>query len=184
MFVIEFGPVGIFFIAYYLSDFITAAAALGVTTFITLILSQLINKRVPWFALFSGSVTILTAYITYLYTAPWVLILKDSIYYFLFAALLSLSIIRHTLLFKLFFGHIFAISDTGWRVLERRWLLFFIAAGVSNEFVRTTLTTADWVVYKQIIIAVFLFFGLYQFRVSSAYRIPDESDRLGLRRGH
>jgi intracellular septation protein len=181
MFVIEFGPVGVFLLTFYLSDFITAALALGIATFITLILSQLVNKRVPWFALFSGSVTIVSSFVTYLYTAPGILIFKDTAYYALFATILIISLWRRRSLFQAFFGHIFAITDTGWRLLEVRWLAFFILAAISNEFVRMNLTVEQWVIYKQVMLALFFFYGTYQFRVTIRHRLPD-ADKWGLRR--
>lgn len=181
MFIIEFGPVGIFFIAYYLSDFLTAAVALGLSTFAALIASKVVNKRVPWFAIFSGSITMFTAFITYSFNAPWILIVRDSIYYLLFAFILGMSLWLNKSVFKMFFEHIFAISVEGWRVLEKRWFVFFVSAGVSNEIVRVFLSTDDWVLYKQLIVLVFLTFGLYQFKVSMKHRLP-ESDRLGLRK--
>lgn len=172
-----------FFITYYLSDFLTAALALGASTFVALILSWAINKRVPWFAIFSGSMTILTALVTYIFVAPWVLIIKDSLFYFLFAFIVGISLWRNRSIFKIFFDHIFAITETGWHLLEKRWFLFFVLAGVLNELVRVLLSADDWVLYKQAIVLVFLGFGLYQFKVSSKHRLP-EADRLGLRKSH
>lgn len=181
MFVIEFGPVGIFFIAYYFSDFLTASLALGASTFTTLILSRIVNKRVPWFAIFSGSVTILSALVTYLLTAPWVLIITDSIFYLLFSLILGLSLWHNHSVFKTFFGHVFAITTEGWRVLEKRWFMFFVLACVSNEMVRVFLSPDDWVIYKQMVVVVFVVFGLYQFKVSIEHRLL-EADRFGLRK--
>ena len=181
MFVIEFGPVGVFFVAYYSFDFLMAALALGAATLVALVLSQFVNKRVPWFAIFSGSITILTALLTYLLTAPWILIIKDSVYYGLFALFLGISLWQKKSLFKTFFGHIFAITEEGWRILEGRWFVFFVFAATSNELVRMFLSADEWVLYKQAIVFVFLGFGLYQFRVSIKYRLP-EADALGLRK--
>ncbi len=181
MFVIEFGPVGVFFIAYYLSSFSIAAVSLAVATFVSLVASKIINKRVPSFAIFSGTITILTALITYYFKLPEVLIFKDTVYYLFFASLLFLSIWKEKGLFKAFFGHIFAIEDKGWFVLERRWLVFFILAGCSNEYVRNFLSDDDWVIYKQVVVFFFLGFGLYQFTITSKYRLG-ETDKLGLRK--
>ena len=69
----------------------------------------------------------------------------------------------------------------GWKILESRWFLFFLLAGVSNELVRVSLTVDQWVAYKQYIVVIFLLFGLYQFRVTRKHRLP-EADKLGLRK--
>jgi len=180
LFVIEFGPVGIFFITFYLSTFPVAALALGLATLVALIVSQVVNKRVPWFAIFSGSITMATSLATYLLDAPGIMIIKDTVYYALFALLVGMSIACGKHLFRAFFGHIFAIDETGWRTLERRWLVFFVSAGVSNELVRIFLTANEWVLYKQAVVVVFVLFGLYQLRVTMRYRTA-EADRWGLR---
>jgi len=180
MFVIEFGPVGVFFIAYYLAGFPVAALSLGCATFGALVLSRIVNKRVPWFAIFSGSITMLTSFITYLHDSPTVLIVKDSAYYFLFAAILGVSTFMNRHVFRAFFGHVFALTETGWRILEQRWALFFLLAGTANEIVRVSLSVGEWVIYKQVIVIMFTAFGLYQFRVSSRHR-SEEADEYGLR---
>jgi len=181
MFVIEFGPVGVFFLVYYLADFPQAALALGVATLLALVLSKVVNKRVPWFAIFSGTITMITSVITYIYTAPTVLILKDTVYYFLFAGILLFGVWKERHIFEKFFGHIFALAEEGWKILERRWLVFFLIAGVLNEVVRMSLSTSEWVVYKQVVVIGFVLFGMYQFQVSMRYRLA-EADEYGLRR--
>lgn len=181
MFIIEFGPVGVFFAVYYFSDFMVAALGLATATLLAMILSKVVNQRLPLFAIFSGIATILTAVVTYLFTAPWVLIIADSFYYFLFAGILAASTWGGKLIFKSFFEHVFALQEAGWRVLQVRWTLFFVLAGVLNESVRLTLSVGDWVLFKQGLIVVFVVFGLYQFRVSTKYRSAD-ADRWGLKR--
>jgi intracellular septation protein len=183
MLMIEFGPVAVFFLIYYLTgeDFPSAALSLGFATLAVLIISKVINKRVPWFALFSGSITIATAFVTFWFTAPWVLIVKDTVYYLFFGGLLGFSVWRTKSIFKAFFGHIFAIKDSGWSMLERRWCYFFIFAAISNELVRMYLSVNDWVIYKQIILVLFLVYGFYQLKVTVRHRLP-EADKFGFRR--
>ena len=122
-----------------------------------------------------------TSLATYLFDAPGILIVKDTIFYGLFALILGMSIVFGKHLFRAFFGHIFAIDEAGWRTLERRWLVFFMLAGISNELVRVYLTADQWVLYKQAIVAVFFVFGMYQFRVSMRHR-TEAADRWGLRK--
>jgi len=180
MFVIEFGPVGVFFIIFYLSNFVQAALALGFSTFVALVASRLINGRVPWFAVFTGSITIVIACITYWLNQPLILIVKDTVYYLFFASLLAVSLFLNKHLFKFFFGHIFVLTDTGWKKLEKRWLYFFVFAGISNELVRVLLTPDEWVLYKQGIVFLFIGFGLYQLRMIAHHKMED-GELFGLR---
>lgn len=179
--VIEFGPVGVFLIVFYLNDFSRAALSLGIATIVALALSLVVNRRIPWFALFSGLVTITTSLLTYLYDAPWVLIVKDTVYYYLFAGIIGFALWKQRSILELFFGHIFAISDRAWNILEKRWLVFFLTAGTANEIVRMMLTPEQWVIYKQGVIVVFVIFGMWQFGVSRKYRLS-EADSWGLRK--
>ncbi len=181
MLVLEFGPVGVFYLVFYLAEFFAASLALAVATLATLIASKIVNRRVPWFALLSGTVTILTAGLTYFLTSPTILIVKDTVYYGLFAAALGVSVYRRLHLFRTFFGHVFAITDEGWRTLERRWALFFLAMAVSNDVVSITMTADAWVIYTHFALAVFLAFGFYQLRVSMRHRLA-EADAWGLRK--
>jgi intracellular septation protein len=181
MMVIEFGPVAVFFLAYYFAGFGAAALSLAIATGVALVLSKIVNKRVPWFAIFSGTVTMITAVVTYLYDSPTVLIVKDTLYYFLFAGILLVSTYYDKHVFRAFFGHVFALTETGWRILERRWGVFFVLAGTSNELVRMFLSVNEWVLYKQLIVILFAVFGFYQFRVSKLHRTED-ADELGLRK--
>ena len=181
MFIIEFGPVGVFLLVNYLVNFITAALALAIATVVAMLLSKIVNKRVPWFAIFSGVVTIITAFVTYWYNAPWVLIFKDTVYYALFAIILTISLRSTQTIFEKFFGHVFALTKTGWKVLEQRWRIFLVLAAVMNEYVRIFLTVDEWIIYKQIILVVFFLFGMYQLRISSKYR-TEEADKWGFRK--
>ena len=181
MFVIEFGPIIVFFVVNYFAGFMAAALSLGVATFATMVLSKIVNKRVPWFAIFSGVITIVTSLVTYFYTAPWVLIIKDTFYYFAFSLVLLVSIWTGRSVFEKFFGHVFAITEKGWQTLEKRWCGFFVFAAISNEYIRIFYTAEEWVIYKQFILIVFFIFGMYQFKVSIKHRLA-EADRFGLRK--
>jgi intracellular septation protein A len=171
-----------FFIVFRYTDFFVAALALGISTFLTLILSKLINKRLPYFAIYSGLITISTSALTYFLKIPDILIIQDSIYYLLFFVVLLLSIIRKKYILKLFFEHIFLISDFGWRSLQIRWSVFFLVALVGNELSRNLLSPEAWVEYKKIAFLVFIVFGFYQFTLSSKTRL-ENANILGLRRG-
>ena len=62
---IELGPVIIFLIIFNVADFFLAALALAITTLVALILSKVVNKRLPYFALFAGAITIITSFFAF-----------------------------------------------------------------------------------------------------------------------
>lgn len=175
MLVIEFGPVGVFFVVYYLMNFFQAALFLALSTLASLLLSFAVNKRLPWFALISGFATMTIALSTYIFASPTLLIVKDSLYYSLFALVLGVSIARKRYIFKTFFGHVFNMTDNGWKLLQKRWIVFFIAVVVGNEIARRALTPDEWVLYKQIIVLLFVSFGFYQLKLIRMHRSPEAS---------
>jgi len=69
------------------------------------------------------------------------LIIKDSVYYFLFAFMLGFSLWKRRSVLKTFFGHVFLIEEKGWRMLEKRWFVFFLFAGFYYGFLYGFLRT-------------------------------------------
>ncbi|MCA9358511.1 septation protein IspZ [Candidatus Kaiserbacteria bacterium] len=181
MLIIEFGPLLVFFALYhFLCSFGKAALGLAGTTLVTLYISKLVNQRIPWFVVISGGITAGSAILSYWFKTPDILIFTDTVFYFLFAGLLASGVFHKRQVFATFFSHVFCISEAGWKILERRFLGIFIAAGIANELVRHLGSVHDWVVFKQWLVVVFLLFGFYQLRVTSSHR-TEEADRFGLR---
>lgn len=176
---IEFGPLVFFVIAYYLKGFSVAALTLAVATVLSLIVSLLINKRIPWFAATTGILTATMSAFSYLHNDPDILILTDSCYYFALSFTFAASTIFGKLVLKKLFGHIFSLTDIGWKMLEFRAFILFSVAGVTNELVRAYLSLDHWIIYKQIAVSSILIFGLLQLRITCRYR-TDNTNRLGL----
>ena len=177
--IIEFGPVGFFIAAYYLSNFSTAALTLAISTAGSLLVSLLINKRVPWFATSTGILTATMAYITYWYDEPHILILTDSFYYFSLTFTFAFSILFNRYILRSLFKHVFSLNDVGWRILEFRGFFLFAMAGVINELVRANLALDHWIIYKQLVIIGMLVFGAFQLRVTCLHR-TEQANVLGL----
>lgn len=178
--ILEFGPVILFFAGFYISgSFPIAVLALGSGTILSMIASRIINKRRPLFALFSGGVTIVTSFFTYYLNNPDILIIKDSVMYIGAAIVLSAGIWSGKHFYRMFFHHIFALTDHGWLILERRWAIFFGTAGILNEYVRVMLTIDQWVLYKGYFTIFLVIFGFYQLRMMSQNRLPN-STKIGL----
>lgn len=180
MLVIEFAPLAIFFLLYHTCSFGKAALGFALATLVTLLISKFVNQRIPWFIIITGGITAGSALLSYLLHLPNILIITDSIFYFAFAGLLASGVFHTRQVFATFFGHIFCISSTGWRILEHRFMILFLAAGIGNELVRSLGNVHDWIIFKQWLVGVFLVFGFYQLRVTSSYR-TEEADRFGLR---
>jgi len=177
----EFFPVLAFFVAGQLTAFSVAAVVLLVTTLISLFVSLIILRSVPIMPLFSGVVVILFGGLTIIYNEPGFLIFADTFYYFSLAALVFIGFFRNRHFLEYMFDHTFAMQKTGWYILSVRWFLVLCVAGIANECARYWLEPEDWIDYRFLKILLLVAFSFYQFTLSKKYRIPEKSNRLGLR---
>lgn len=177
----EFLPTIIFFAAGQLFDFMTAVYLLTFSTAISLTVSLWLLGRIPFLPLFSSIFVIISGGITILLHKPQAVILADSIYYLAIALIIVSGLASGKYFLKWLFDSSFAISDLGWKILSYRWLKLLLIAGLANEVVRHTASPEFWVDFRFIKIILIIGFALYQFRVSKRYRIPDESNKWGIR---
>lgn len=180
---IELSPVIVFFITFNFFGFFVAALSLSLTTVLTIILSVFINSRIPYFAIFSGLVTVTSAFLTFIFKSPDILIIEDSVFNLLFFLFLFYSTVRGKLVLKKFFGHIFLIKDKAWKILQIRWFVFFLLSFFANEYIRIFYEPETWVLFKKYYFIFFFIFGNYQFTLSAKERLPG-SDRLGLNKNN
>jgi intracellular septation protein len=86
--------------------------------------------------------------------------MKPTAYYLLVAGLLIFGLLTGRNLLKTVLGTVYpGLSELGWRILTRNWVLFFIAMAVANELVWRTTSTAFWLGAKMwgFLPATFLF---------------------------
>ena len=74
--------------------------------------------------------------------------LKPTIIYLLGAAVLTVGLMRGVSLLQKVLGAALPLSQTGWLILTRRWVYFFIFCALLNEWARHNLSTDDWVSFK------------------------------------
>ena len=159
-FLLDFGPLLAFFIAYKLAgpgDSIattTEATIISTGTFmvaitIALIVSQWkLGKISPmmWMSailvLGFGTITIISGSFAFIQHKPTFL-------YLLFAAILFLGVWRGKAPLKYLLEYAFeGLSDEGWLKLSRNWGFFFIGMAVLNEGMIATLTEQMWLTLK------------------------------------
>lgn len=177
----EFGPLVLFFIAGRMTDFFGAVLVLMGSTVVAVILSWQLDRRIPWLPIISAVFVLTGGCITVLWRAPDAIIFADTLYYGSVALAIIITLLRKVLLLKVMFGTVFAISDDGWQRLSWNWFWFLLAAAAANEVARFYLLPEQWIdyrLYKSIFITLF---ALTQFSVSIHYRLPEVSNRFGLR---
>lgn len=177
----EFVPVIGFFISSQLYSFYTATAVLMVLTAIAITTGWYVERQLPILPIISGVFVIVSGLITLLYQAPDVLIFADSLYYLIMGLLLIWSLTRRKPVLKRIFGHVFAITEEGWRKLTLRWAIVFLIGALANELVRIGGSPEFWVNFKVVKVVLVAGFGLYQFTLTRTYRLPEASNDWGLR---
>ncbi len=172
---IEFGPIIVFLITSELLSFMTAVLIFVVLTSLSLIIAFLERRELAWFPLIVGVSVIGFGLLTIILNNPFFIIIKDTLYNGIFAAVLFIGLAFQKSLLQPLFRGLFAMSDAGWRTLTYRWAILFTLLTIANEVARINLTAEDWVVYKGIATLVTIIFSLYQFRLSKKERLPESS---------
>jgi len=150
-FITDFGPLLIFFTVYYKSEnnLSVAIPPLIVATLIAVIISYVVEKKIPYLPLMGGIIISIFGGLTLYFNNPVFLYMKPTIINIIFA--LGLFVGRTFLnknLLKYFFQSAFQIDELGWNKLNNRWMLFFIFLALVNEIVWRTQAEVIWVNFK------------------------------------
>ncbi|MBY0538458.1 septation protein IspZ [Patescibacteria group bacterium] len=169
---LEILPLLLFFtLGQYLPFLQAVAGYMFATIAVTGIIWHL-QKRISYLALIFGGYIIITGSLSIWFSNPTILLLSDTLYYGVAAlGMALLSLLKINVLKKLF-GHTFAITDTGWRILNRRWMIVLALAGIGNELVRQLGTTDDWLYFQVIRTFLIIVFATYQFTLTRKHRLP------------
>ena len=150
-FITDFGPLLIFFTFYYRSGNNLSAAIppLIVATLIAVLISYIIERKIPYLPLIGGIIISVFGGLTLYFNNPVFLYMKPTIINIIFALLLFVgkTFLNKNFL-KIFFKNAFQISEMGWEKLNNRWIIFFIFLALINELVWRTQTEAIWVNFK------------------------------------
>jgi len=183
-FIIEFGPIVIFFITFEIFSFMVSVGTLIITVIFSFVASIVVQKRLALFPLISSASVIIFGLLTLFLRNPDFIIFKDTLYFGFFGFGIVTSLLGKRLVLKQLFGELFAITDKTWRTISWRWGIFMLLLALSNEFARLYFSPTEWVRYKFIVLVIAFMFSTFQFITSSKGRIINESNRLGFRIKH
>ncbi len=179
--VIEFGPVVVFFVIARQYGILAGTASLVATTVVALVWSLIRDNRIPLFSMISSTFVLVCGGATLLSRDPYWVVLEYTLYNGLFGITLFSGFLYGRGLLKELFGTMFHITDYGWKILSLRWSFFFLAVAIGNEFVWRAYGEDPWVHYRLIAAFVMCIFGLSQFFLARANRLPHASP-WGLRK--
>lgn len=178
----ELLPVVTFVALQQLVSFTAGLAVMTALVVCLLALAYATGRKPPRFAV-ASNIALLAFTIPSIVTGDndWFQVSDTLIDGFVALLLLGSWAVNYPLL-KVLFDRVFAITDEAWRILSLRWGLLLLVLACLNEIVRRGYSEDAWTWYKLASTVLILAFGCYQFTLSARMRIPEESNRLGLRR--
>ena len=150
-FITDFGPLLIFFVVYSKSGKNLSAAIppLIVATVIAVLISYIVEKKIPYVPLIGGVVISIFGGLTLYFNNPVFLYMKPTIINVLFGLILAFErFFTKEPLMKKMLGKSISLSDEGWGKLTIRWVFFFFTLALLNEYVWRTQTEEFWVNFK------------------------------------
>ncbi|MDH3662616.1 MAG: septation protein A [Alphaproteobacteria bacterium] len=145
----DYGPLVLFFAAYWLSGLMAATAVIVVTSLMALAITWFYERRVPIMPLVTAGVVSLFGGLTLWLQDETFIKMKPTIVQTIFAAVLLGGLAFGRPLLKPLLGKMMPpMSDAGWKGLTLRYGLFFIVMAALNELVWRTQSTDFWVNFK------------------------------------
>ncbi|PWB81584.1 MAG: septation protein A [Methylocystaceae bacterium] len=147
-FVLEMGPLVLFFIANQKFGIFYATGVLMAGVVATLAVSYAITRHLPAMPVVTAILVLIFGSLTFFLQDETFIKLKVTILYALFGGALLGSLYFGKLLLPAVFDSAFHLDDAGWRKLTWRWSLFFFFLAGLNEAVRRVVDTDVWVNFK------------------------------------
>ena len=172
---IDIGPLAVFFIYYKISgDLIEAILPLMVATVFSVLISYILEKKIPIMPTLGAGIVIIFGGLTIIFDNKIFIFMKPTIINIIFAAILYGGIILKKPLLKYLLGSALKLEEEGWTILTQRWTAFFIALAVLNEIVWRTMSEEFWVSFKVFgILPITFIFTMTQFPLIKKYQVED-----------
>ncbi len=152
---IDLGPLLVFFVVNWfapvpsLLKIFYATGAFMAAMLAAMLISQVKYRHISPMLWFSGIMVLVLGGLTiWLHNETFIKI-KPTIYYLVAGGLLLFGLLTRRNLLQMVLGSAYpGLSEQGWRLLTRNWILFFAAMAIVNEAVWRTTSTDFWVAFK------------------------------------
>jgi len=172
---IELGPLLIFFAANYAAGIYAATGAFMVATLVAMAAAWWLFHKVPIMPIVSGVVVLVFGGLTLYLQDETFIKLKPTIVYVTFAVLLAGGYLMKKPLLALLFGPMFNLTHEGWQKLTIRWIVFFVAMAILNEFMWRNFSTDTWVSFKAFgFLPITFAFAMAQLPLMQRYALPEK----------
>jgi intracellular septation protein len=149
--------------------------SINVATIIAVLVSYIIEKKIPYIPLIGGIIISVFGGLTLYFDNPVFLYMKPTIINIMFGlALLFGKYFSNEPVLKKIMGKSIALSNIGWELLSKRWMLFFFALALTNELVWRTQTEEFWVNFKVWgLLPITFIFTAFQISLINKYKINE-----------
>ena len=113
--------------------------------------------------------------LTIYFDNPIFIYIKPTIINILFGlALLFGKYFTNETLLKKILGNAINLSEAGWKILNKRWALFFIGLAILNEIIWRTQSEEFWVNFKVWgMLPITFIFTAFQFNIINKYKLDE-----------
>ena len=146
--IVDYGPIIVFFITYWMADLFMATAAIFIATLLVLALSLLIEKRVPIMPIVTGCIIIIFGGLTLWLKDETFIKMKPTIIQVIFGVILLGGLYTKNIFLEKLLGSSLKMEPQGWILLTRRFAIFFFSMALLNEVIWRTQSTDFWVNFK------------------------------------
>ena len=144
---LEFGPLGLFFVTNYAAGIFYGTAVLVIATIVALGLSWHLDKRIPLVPAI-GCVAVVFGTLTLVTEDEFFIKIKPTVISALFAIGLGIGQLLSRNPLKAMLGSQMQMTDEGWRKMTYVWMAMFATTAIANEIAWRTLSTDAWVNFK------------------------------------
>lgn len=125
-----------------------ATASFMVAIAISLSVSWSLTRSLPKMAVVTGIVVAVFGGLTLWLQDETFIKMKPTIVNGIFALVLGFGLLQGRSYLKYLMGDAMPLTDEGWMIFTRRWVMFFVFLAIVNEAVWRTQTTEFWVGFK------------------------------------
>ena len=176
----EYGPLAVFFLAYWKWDLLTATGWLMGATVVALSIYYVFSRHVPMMPLMTAIIVGIFGGLTLWLQDETFIKMKPTIVEGLFSVILLGGLVFKRPLLKQLMGHAWPMKDRGWRLLSLRFAIFFAAMAVLNEIVWRNYPTDVWVTFKVFgLMGLTLIFAISQAPLMKRFALPLEKEAGG-----
>jgi intracellular septation protein len=174
---LEFGPLGLFFVANQRAGIFAATGIFLAATLAALAVHFALVRKLPIMPLVSGAVVVIFGGLTLALHDDFFIKLKPTIVNGLFGLVLLGGLWFNKPILALVLDSMFELTEEGWRKLTLRWALFFFLLAALNEIVWRTQTTDFWVNFKVFgIMPITFAFALLQTPLILRYEVKEKPE--------